>query len=43
MPEIPDGRRSTRTWTEWATLAAPWASILIAIERIFEDWVLPHL
>ncbi|MFJ4711790.1 hypothetical protein [Streptomyces sp. NPDC088785] len=43
MPENADGRRSTRTWTERATLAAPWATLLVAIERILVDWVLPHL
>ncbi|MGA4842001.1 hypothetical protein [Streptomyces sp. G45] len=43
MAEKPEGRRTTRTWTDRAALAAPWASLVIVICKVIEDWVLPHV
>ncbi|WP_263406802.1 hypothetical protein [Streptomyces kanamyceticus] len=43
MAEKPDGRRTSRMWTEWAAVAAQWASVLVAIQEIVDRWVLPHI
>ncbi|WP_276314403.1 hypothetical protein [Streptomyces sp. WAC 01529] len=43
MAEKPDGRRTTRTWTDWAALSAPWLSLLVVIQEIVDKWVLPHV
>lgn len=43
MADKPEGRRATRTWTDWAAHAAPWASLLLALGECFEKWVLPHV
>ncbi|MFE0175013.1 hypothetical protein ACFWZ2_22085 [Streptomyces sp. NPDC059002] len=43
MAEKPEGRRTTRRWTEWAVMAAPWASLLVAVQEIVDRWVFPHM
>ncbi|MGV2915467.1 MULTISPECIES: hypothetical protein [Streptomyces] len=43
MAEKPDGRRTLRTWTDRAALAAPWVSLLLVIQKIIDEWVLPHV
>ncbi|MFF1376716.1 hypothetical protein [Streptomyces sp. NPDC058308] len=43
MAEKPDGRRTTRTWTDRVVLSAPWVSLLALVQEIIDKWVLPHV
>ncbi|MEV0688676.1 hypothetical protein [Streptomyces sp. NPDC050388] len=41
--EEPEGRRTTRTWAERVALVAPVLNLILAIQKIVEEWVLPHV